>query len=195
MPKRLMPPHALVAMAIAVGSPACIQAGSKWMRPVPSPPPIAPVEDAATVVVMRPSSYGSAVRFTLVDGNGVFLGQPVARSYYVLLLRPGTHDLVAWSENVDMVRARLEAGKVYYVLARVYMGVFAARVALEAFRPGHPDWSNRDDWISSSTYHELDVAGGRQHLSSKREEVLRKVVAAREAFSRLEGEARAIREI
>lgn len=171
-------------LALLLGWAAGCSASSQWMHPATTPRSMQAPPDQALVVVMRPSDFGSAVRFTVVDDQGRFLGQPLATSYYVLRLPPGRHTFVAWAENADMVEADLAPGKVYYLLASVRLGVWSARVALTALTPHAPEWGKRDEWLAGSEFYTVDLAGGTGHLAREEaDDVQANIAEAKRAWA------------
>lgn len=112
---------------------------SKYMRPSESL--LTPPEDKAIVRFMRPSGFGFAINFNVWDGENV-IGNSVAKSQFDYLADPGKHLFVAVAENKVFMEADLEAGKTYYVITRVYTGVWKARVAFMAVNRGSEHWDN-----------------------------------------------------
>jgi hypothetical protein len=90
-------------------------------------PGVAP-RDLAVVRFMRPSGFGFAVNFNILDGEKV-IGNSVAKSQFDYLTAPGHHLFVATAENKAFLEADLEAGRTYYVITRIYPGALYARVA------------------------------------------------------------------
>ena len=73
-------------------------------------------EEKALVRFMRPSGYGYAVNFNMLDDKKV-IGNSVAKSQFDYVTTPGKHLFVAaTSENKVFLEADLEAGKTYYGL-------------------------------------------------------------------------------
>ncbi len=110
---------------------------SKYMRPAESL--LTPPQDKAIVRFMRPSGFGFAINFNVWDGEKA-IGNSVAKSQFDYLADPGKHVFVAVSENKVFLEADLEAGKTYYVITRVYPGVWKARVAFTAVTRSSEHW-------------------------------------------------------
>ena len=121
----------MIALVVALMSVAVLQtgcAGKRFMSAAPGPVSIDVVPDSATVVFLRPSAYGGAARFFVVDGEGNYLGDMQGREYFVHRFDPGEYEFVGWAENADLLKADLAAGRIYYVLLSVRMGIWTARM-------------------------------------------------------------------
>jgi len=89
-----------------------------------------PEDQYALVTFIRPSVFGGAIQFGLWDSENL-IGILSAKSYVQYLVEPGEHIFLGRAENWSYVKANLEAGKKYYILGKVFPGVWKARVALE----------------------------------------------------------------
>jgi hypothetical protein len=107
-----------------------------------------PTQNKALVRFMRPSGYGFAINFNMLDGDHV-IGNSVAMSQFGYLAEPGRHLFIATAENKVFLEADLEAGKTYYIITRVYMGAWSARVAFVAVTKGSEYWDKVRDWETS----------------------------------------------
>ena len=107
-----------------------------------------PTQDKALVRFMRPSGFGFAINFNMLDGENV-IGNSVAMSQFSYLADPGKHLFIATAENKVFLEADLEAGKTYYVITRIYPGVWFARVAFIAVTKGSEYWDKVRDWETS----------------------------------------------
>jgi len=110
---------------------------SKYMKPTPTL--LQPTTDKALVRFMRPSGFGFAINFNMLDGESV-IGNSVAMSQFGYLAEPGKHLFIATAENKAFLEADLEAGETYYVITTVYSGVWSARVAFAAVNKGSEYW-------------------------------------------------------
>ncbi len=93
-------------------------------------PADAPMGSDALVTFFRPSVFGGAIKFGLWD-NENFLGILTAGSYIQYRTHAGEHLFISQAENWSYVKADLEAGKEYYVIGKVFPGVWKARCALD----------------------------------------------------------------
>ena len=112
---------------------------SKYMNPSDSI--LSPSSDKAVVRFMRPSGFGFAINFNVLDGEKV-IGNSVAKSQFDYIADPGKHLFLATAENKVFLEADLEAGKTYYVITRVYPGAWYARVAFAAVNKGSEHWDH-----------------------------------------------------
>ena len=89
--------------------------------------------DDATVVFLRPSSFGGAIQSSVYDVSGgatTFAGIVSAKTRVSMQLPAGQHLLMVIAENGDFLNATLAPGKTYYVLVKPRMGVWKARFSL-----------------------------------------------------------------
>lgn len=124
----------LLCMLIFIASCAGSSAYMKTSESLMIPP-----GNKALVRFMRPSRVGYAINFNMLDGEKV-IGNSVAKSQFDYLANPGKHLFIATAENKAFLEADLLAGKTYYVLTRVYLGAWTARVALVPVTRGSEFW-------------------------------------------------------
>jgi hypothetical protein len=98
----------------------------------------APSETRALITFLRPSYFGGAIQFGLWDSDR-FVGIISAGAYVQYYAEPGEHVFLARAENWSYVHAQLEGGKRYYILCKVFPGVWKARVAFDPIRRGDPN--------------------------------------------------------
>jgi len=110
---------------------------SGYMKPTDTM--LSPTPEKALVRFMRPSGMGYAINFNIWDGEKV-IGNSVAKGQFDYLADPGKHLFVAVAENKTFLDAQLEAGKVYYILTQVKMGMWKARVGLIPVNRGSEYW-------------------------------------------------------
>lgn len=103
----------------------------------PAPTLAAPETSQALVTFLRPTYFGGAIQFGIWDEDR-FVGILSAGSYVQYLAAPGEHVFLARAENWSYVRARLEGGRRYYILGKVFPGVWKARVAFDPVRRADP---------------------------------------------------------
>lgn len=112
----------------------------------------------ATVVFLRPSSFGGAIQSSVYDvtgGQTTFGGIVSTKTSVQMQVPAGEHLFMVIAENADFMNAKLDAGKTYYVLVMPRIGVWKARFSLI---PIHNDASakynlqSKDfaDWKQSS---------------------------------------------
>lgn len=89
-------------------------------------------EELATIYVVRPSSFGSAIRFRIFQDEKL-IGKLGPNSYLSWTVKPDGKDLtiVSKSENKDMVTINPQPGKTYFIKQEVKMGIAIARTGLK----------------------------------------------------------------
>lgn len=115
--------------------------------------PVTVSPDDATVVFLRPSSFGGAIQSSVYDvtgGTTTFGGVVSAKTQVSMQLPAGQHLLMVVAENSDFLDATLTSGKTYYVLVKPRMGMWKARFSLI---PIHNDPSSKYNLQSSDFAH------------------------------------------
>ncbi len=181
----------LILVALLVGS----QVGCAGRYMTPASPTQAIVADAsaATVIFVRPSNYGGAASFVVVEGDGRYLGETRGREYFVDKFPPGERTFVSWGENADMVKANLEAGKIYYVLLSVRMGIWSARMSLSALTPDRSEWPKLPAWMAASREMSRDEEKIAKWLTRHEDDVQARIRSAHGAWDRYNQAKRDVR--
>ena len=128
-------------LPVVAGSLLCVSlfllggCASSMMQPVARLE--APAPSDALVTFLRPSYFGGAIQFSVWDSDR-FVGILEPGSYLQVLLPPGEHIFLAHAENWSYVHAELEAGRQYFILAKVFPGIWRARVAYDPIRRDDP---------------------------------------------------------
>lgn len=136
--------NALLLLIILLISSGC--ASSMMMKVSPMD---GPDQQHAMVTFIRPSSFGGAIQFGIWDSDK-FVGILSANSYVQYLAEPGEHLFMARAENWSYVKADLQAGRHYYILGRVFPGVWKARVAFDPVTKNDTTSDVRvDEWLST----------------------------------------------
>jgi hypothetical protein len=172
---------------LAVMATGC-SASSEYMRPVVSPQQVKPASDQATVVFVRPSSFGGALKQTILDGEGRFLGEALPSSRFSVSLPPGEHTFIVWAENTSAVKASLAAGKIYFVEVSLSMGALSARADLVPIKPGTEAWEMLEGWLAETDAFDPDAAGGQAYLAERKEDVDERIKRAREHLANYDAE-------
>jgi len=110
------------------------------------PVSLEPLSDKALVTFMRPSYFGGAIQFGIWDSEN-FVGVLSAGSSIQYLADPGEHVFLARAENWSYVKAELEGGKQYYIIGKVFPGIWKARVALDPVNVGDEDAEKVAMWL------------------------------------------------
>jgi hypothetical protein len=150
-----------------------------------SQPPSAP-PNAAVVVFLRPHSLAKGLLFSVIDGQGRFLGDAQAGGRFAVTLPPGEHLFVTWKENDGPMRATLAPGRVYYVLVNPRWGVWKARVDLLAIAPRTEYWKDLKEWMSETEAFEADPAKGQASLAADGENLPEHIQGAQKAMAELD---------
>jgi hypothetical protein len=106
---------------------------------------LVPGPDYAVVNFLRPSIMGGAIKFGIWDKENL-VGILTPKNYIQYKASPGEHIFMARAENWAVIKATVDAGKTYYVLAAPRMGAWKARVAMEVLQPGD---SRLSKWMDS----------------------------------------------
>lgn len=124
-------------------------------------------ENSALVTFVRPSSYGSAIQFGVWDSE-TFVGVVSGKSYVQYKATPGKHLFLARAENWSCVEADLEAGKSYFIVTAVRMGVWKARVALEPVtRAGNVSEEQINKWLTKLNATAVDPAQVESYVNQR----------------------------
>lgn len=89
-------------------------------------------KEMATIYVLRPSSFGSAIKFGIYQ-NEKLIGKLGPKSYLAWTVKPDGKKLLIMSksENKDILTINPQPGKTYYIKQKVKMGIAIARTRLE----------------------------------------------------------------
>lgn len=136
--------HPVWASMVVVAVLAATGCASSFMVPTEA---IAPGPDYAVVNFLRPSSYGGAIKFGIWDRDTI-IGVLTPKRYIQYKASPGEHIFMARAENWSVVKATVEAGRIYYILAEPRMGAWKARVAMTVLQP---DDRRVDKWMGALT--------------------------------------------
>lgn len=86
---------------------------------------VPPSEGKSVIYFVRTTSLGSIMNIRYFDGEK-YLGKFNGRSYIRYECDPGEHTFWIKAENIDVLKANLEAGKTYMVETNATMGAFSA---------------------------------------------------------------------
>ncbi len=125
-------------------------ASSDAMQDMRAPLPSLPSPVDAIVVFVRPSTYARGDRYTVIDGQGRFLGHSLPMSWFEVRLEPGYHVFAARGENLSALRAWLSPGQTYFVEVSSKPGFFSSRVQLLSIAPRFDSWEKRESWLAHS---------------------------------------------
>ena len=124
--KRVVPVLILLSLTLVVGAD-----DPEGIDPAP--------EGKAVVYFFRPTMFGAARPFHIIDGENNHI-RLMGAKYFRYECEPGEHLFWAAAENKSFIKAELEAGHVYAVLARIIPGAFSGRVALQPITTESKYW-------------------------------------------------------
>jgi hypothetical protein len=130
---------------------------SDFMADVPNGNAMAtPKADKAMVVFIRPSGLGFAVQSSVFDvtkgGDPEFIAIVPAKKKVAHEMAPGTYRFMLVGEHADFMDATLEAGKTYYAVVGVGMGMWKARFYFEPVKAGKLESNDLKDWLADCTW-------------------------------------------
>ena len=115
-----------------------------------------PKPDKAMVVFMRPSGLGFAVQSSVFDvtkgGDPEFVAIVPAKKKVAHEVAPGTYRFMLVGEHADFMDATLEAGKTYYTVVGVGMGMWKARFYFEPVKGKALESSDLKEWLADCTW-------------------------------------------
>ncbi len=124
------------AAFLAIGTMLLLNAcASSHMRDAPEPVAATkPAENAATLVLMRPSFFGGAIQSSVYDittGNSEFVGIVSAGKKIAYEAPAGKRRLMVVGESADFMDADFAADQIYYARVVPRLGMWKARFSLE----------------------------------------------------------------
>jgi hypothetical protein len=137
--------HLLLSCALALSVGGC-SSMARGMRAETSPK-YAPAAGTATLVFVRHSNFGGAINFVAVDQNKKFVAALRGPQHAITQLTPGEYTFYVVSENTDVIKATVEAGRTYVIETRVRPGFMKAQVTAESVRRDTPRFSEALTWI------------------------------------------------
>ncbi|MHC4958811.1 MAG: hypothetical protein ACYTGN_10590 [Planctomycetota bacterium] len=141
---------------------------SRYMLEDETPEPAESKAGQATIVFVRPSGFGYAITFTVLDAEGNFVGQMPAKGHVVHHVPPGSHRFLIWGENTAVMESTVEAGKVYYVEVDAAMGMWAARAHLLPVRRGTDEWDEAEEWVEDTAQWDVTPELAKQWTEDKK---------------------------
>lgn len=118
--------------------------------------------DAATLIIIRDTSFGFAIVFwNYIDGK--LIGETKGKTYFVTSVNPGPHYLIAKAENAVVYHIDFKPGKIYYLRQGITMGMWRARTT--GFSPLNPQEAT--EAMNKCTYWEYDPKKGGEDMEPK----------------------------
>jgi hypothetical protein len=184
-----------VALLAATAATTACAGSSPYMKELAAPQTMLAPADKAVVTFVRPSGMGFAINFAILDQEGHWIGDAVAKSHFAVSLNPGTYTFIGWAENTAALKATLAEGRTYYVEVVPSMGFGSAHVTLEALTPRDEDWKELPGWMHDTQGLEALPAGA-EYIAGRHDDAMKKVAAAAEnweKYSNEEKDARTLR--
>jgi hypothetical protein len=95
-----------------------------------------PPDQSQIVFARLDKGWGSATVFDVTNGEPELIGILSGRDRVVHFVEPGNHTFMVISEAADFMGADLAAGKKYYAVADIRMGIWKGRFSLHPVRNG-----------------------------------------------------------
>lgn len=115
-----------------------------------------PPEGKAVVYIGRLTAFvGGGRPFHFFEGEN-YLVRIKGQNYIRYVCDPGPQVFWASAENRSFVKADLEAGRVYALLARLQAGTWSARVELVPLTRQSRDWPEFEDTIEDKSPDDID---------------------------------------
>jgi hypothetical protein len=86
--------------------------------------------DKALVYLYRNEVMGSAIKLN-VSLDGKLAGQTAAKTYFMWMLNPGSHEVATMADNTSTVQVDAKAGESYYIWQEVKMGMWGPGTKLQ----------------------------------------------------------------
>ena len=94
-----------------------------------------------------------------------------------------------------MVQAELAAGKIYYVLLSVRIGIWTARMSISALTPKRNEWANLSQWMTASRQLAANMDRARAWQKESQASIQRRIKAAQRVWDGLNESKRALRQL
>ena len=158
----------VVVVTIALAFVAtCIGCGPPAMQLAQKRPSMDAPQNAARLVIIRPEQTGQADRIGVSFWDGErLIGKLDGGNAMAVDLTPGTHQLAAVSDNIDVVEATVAAGMTYYVFLEVTYTGFSMTVLVNPLHPEHEHWGEKERWLKRCLWVELVPANAKAILNT-----------------------------
>lgn len=118
--------------------------------------------DAATLVIIRETFWGSGIVFWhYLDGK--LIGETMGKAYFVTSVKPGPHYIVTATENTTAAHFDFKPGRTYFLGQSVAMGVWRARSG--GFYPMTQEVATKA--MKDCSHLEYDPATGKEDMDPK----------------------------
>ena len=155
---------------------------SRYMVLDKTPDSHRPPADKSMVIFVRTSGLGFQLNFTVIDGNGRFIGQVPAKGHVKHVTAPGHHRFIVWAENTEAMDAQLVAGRTYYVEVVPGMGRWTVRSDLFPIKRGSENWDEAVQRVNKTGEWDRDHGLAAQWKEVKSEGIERQLDRARKSW-------------
>jgi hypothetical protein len=153
----------LVALSLMLA--ACSSGPSHMIKKdtCPTAASIKPAPGKSALVISRTTSFGGGIEFeTYLDRK--MIGVTRWKSYFAKDdIEPGSKHVIVRAENTEAVQVDFEADKIYFLQHNVAMGIWKARVALEAVNAKRLDSGD----LSGCSYYVYDTSKPGEDLTEQ----------------------------
>ena len=133
--------------------------------------PIKTHADQATLVFVRPSSLGYAIKPSILDETGRILGESRASGWFTATIDPGEHTLYSWGEGTPTMKIDVKPGKIYYIEVSMVMGAWSGRARLIGLGKGRENWRDLPKWMRKKKPWSVDDDAAKAYADSRRYDI------------------------
>ena len=122
----------------------------------------------ALVTFIRTTSYGGAIDYEIWDGE-TFIGMLDPKSYIQYEATPGKHTFLAFMDEWSYVSATLEAGKRYFIIGNISMGITDMKQVFKGIHKDDPEYGQQDIdlWLTEFEPTALDPSKGGEYAQTR----------------------------
>lgn len=157
---------------------------SRYMHPVAAMGPLKAPPGQAMVIFVRPSGFASGIKVMVLNQQGQFIGESLAKTHFGVALPPGRHVFISWAENTAALVADLAPDRVYHIEVAPKMGAWAARCHLLAITPRSSSWGQVGGWVNETQRTEPDLPVVQAYLAQRAADVQERVRRGLEALTK-----------
>lgn len=182
----------LLSVCCAVGASACAASSNRIHDVAASP--LVPTESDATVVFLRPSGWGAPQLTVIIDSDGRYVGESLAKTQFIANVPPGDHTFVTATYTINgwgavasrALKAKLEPGKLYFVEIGLKLGI----ADLFAISPRTKQWTMLKEWMNATRRISSDLKAGQAFVDESRDDMKECIETALKEFAQADEELR-----
>lgn len=137
-------------------------------------------KDKALVVFVSNSKRGKAY---IVDEDKKFVTMLQGNQYGMTTVKRGKHTFYVISENAELVRGELGAGRTYIIEIRAKMGLGKSRVIVEPVLRNTRRFAESAEWLRETGPSSPDPEDGAKWIRRRQDVVNKKIAVAEEEWS------------